>query len=311
MRKELSPGLVALWLLLGASCGQNDQLVGEATTGGTTGGSSASSGGSAQAGAGPNAGKSSGSGGVVSSGGKAGGGASSGGTSSSGASNGGAGPAGGMNESGSPAGGTESGGSQSGGTSTGGATGGTASGGGSPTGGSDDGTGGETMCPPCAAPPEPGCEGAGPCGCGPYTCPEYTVTGPFIGANITVYIFRIDPNTDSCVEIVLQTYDQICPLAVGAHDTGDTDADWCIVDVTLTDNLQRCETFGSDQSGTILKPVGTAGNMTIDVDGQAETGGQNTAVAMDVEFVFSPTGDLPERMIVQIDCPMTGLCPLQ
>jgi hypothetical protein len=40
-----------------------------------------------------------------------------------------------------------------------------------------------TNCPPCVAPPSPGCVGSGPCGCGPYVCPDNPVgAGGSIGA---------------------------------------------------------------------------------------------------------------------------------
>ena len=149
-----------------AALGVTTYVVAVACGGTATTGKGSSSGGGGQVGAGGLS-ASGGGGGMAATTAGAGGSSASGGASSAGGAGGR--PSSGSGGGGGTAGTGTAGSSGKGGAATGG-SGGTGNGGSGGAGG--NGTGGRIICPPCAAPPYPGCIGSGPCGCGPYTCPD-------------------------------------------------------------------------------------------------------------------------------------------
>lgn len=134
------------------------------------------------------------------------------------------------------------GGSTEGGTSTGTAT-------------VSDGSGGTQMCPPCLAPPGPGCIGSGPCGCGPYTCPG---TGGSGGVGSQLSCAPVSGEYGDCEAIVGYGFDGTACKPYSGCDCG---SDCAHLFPSAAACASSCAAQGECNTGALLAG-GIAGSFT-------------------------------------------------
>jgi len=182
----------------------------------------------------------------------------------------------------------------------GGGTGGTGAAGSGGSGGTDAGaTGGVGgMCPPCVAPPFPGCVGSGPCGCGPYTCPDggtdpAPAPGIYQARNISGGLDRLaltkrDPARDVCFRIILvdaPTYPSILPL--------DVPPPWKVERATVHRGVPSCH----DQAPPSQGIAATAGSGRIT---WMPTLGSPCRLDVDVTMSFPPQPGIPTTELLVV-----------